>query len=366
MSSTAGACVGTEHPVMALLPTPGNVDLLIASELLEAGRAAERGMITPDRTTVIASTHRTFAIAEKGAMGDGRFDDDRVQRAVRELACRHVLEDLGSVAEGASTVLSSVLLGAAAGSGALPHSARTVAGGPSKRQESRWRQISGASMPRCDFLTRESTRRHVRPLERGSSRESGAKPPGSRPLACRRLFLPASMRFPVRSGVSPGWAWREPWTSRTRATAGSTWIGSSACSAGCGTGGGRGDDQHIGTRYRVRGRVQRRPGRNTNREQGCTGGGPTTRALDVLRRHHSGRGSENTAFANGSRPVRSTRGARSACCHYRIPEAGGRRVVLASSGMARKNCVACGPTAADGDIATSCGCACDRVPSAAT
>ena len=106
--------------VMALLPTPGNVDLLVASELLEAGRAARNGMITPDRTTVIASTHRTFAIAEKSAMGDGRFEDERIRRAVRELSHRHVLTDLGKVAEQAGTVLSSVLLGAVAGSGALP------------------------------------------------------------------------------------------------------------------------------------------------------------------------------------------------------------------------------------------------------
>ena len=106
--------------VMALLPTPGNVDLLVASELLEAGRAAQNGMITPDRTTVIASTHRMFAIAEKSAMGDGRFNDERVRRAVRELSRRHVLTDLGKVAEQAGTVLSSVLLGAIAGSGALP------------------------------------------------------------------------------------------------------------------------------------------------------------------------------------------------------------------------------------------------------
>ena len=108
------------QPPMALLPTPGNVDLLVASELLEAGRAAQAGMITPDRTTVIASTHRTFAIAEKSAMGDGRFEDERICRAVRELSHRHVLTDLGRVAEQAGTVLSSVLLGAVAGSGALP------------------------------------------------------------------------------------------------------------------------------------------------------------------------------------------------------------------------------------------------------
>ena len=115
-----GSESGSGGPVMALLPTPGNVDLLVASELLEAGRAAQTGMITPDRTTVIASTHRTFAIAEKSAMGDGRFNDERIQRAVRELSRRHVLTDLGRVAERAGTVLSSVLLGAVAASGALP------------------------------------------------------------------------------------------------------------------------------------------------------------------------------------------------------------------------------------------------------
>ena len=118
--SHAGFAADSGGEVMALLPTPGNVDLLVASELLEAGRAAQNGMITPDRTTVIASTHRMFAIAEKSAMGDGRFNDERVRRAVRELSRRHVLTDIGKVAERAGTVLSSVLLGAVAGSGALP------------------------------------------------------------------------------------------------------------------------------------------------------------------------------------------------------------------------------------------------------
>ncbi len=124
----AGSVRGSGGRVMALLPTPGNVDLLVASELLEAGRAAQNGMITPERTTVIASTHRMFAIAEKSAMGDGRFNDERVRRAVRELSRRHVLTDLGKVAERAGTVLSSVLLGAIAGSGALPISRERLRG----------------------------------------------------------------------------------------------------------------------------------------------------------------------------------------------------------------------------------------------
>ena len=59
-------------PVLALIPTPGDVDVLIASELMEAGRAVQRGLVTPDRTTLIASTHRVYAIAEKSAHGRRR------------------------------------------------------------------------------------------------------------------------------------------------------------------------------------------------------------------------------------------------------------------------------------------------------
>src|SRR5881392_4254779 len=61
-------------PVLALMPLPGDVDVVLASELMEAGRAVARGLVTPDRTTLIASTHRVYAISEKSAMGDGRVD----------------------------------------------------------------------------------------------------------------------------------------------------------------------------------------------------------------------------------------------------------------------------------------------------
>src|SRR6476661_4696874 len=62
------------HPVLALMPLPGDVDVVLASELMEAGRAVQRGLVTPDRTTLVASTHRVYSIAEKIAMGDGRSD----------------------------------------------------------------------------------------------------------------------------------------------------------------------------------------------------------------------------------------------------------------------------------------------------
>ena len=42
---------------------PGDVDIVIASELMEAGRAVQRGLVTPDRTTFIVSTNRVYASA---------------------------------------------------------------------------------------------------------------------------------------------------------------------------------------------------------------------------------------------------------------------------------------------------------------
>ena len=45
---------------------------MIASELMEAGRAVQRGLVTPDRTTLIASTHRVYSMTEQTAIGDGR------------------------------------------------------------------------------------------------------------------------------------------------------------------------------------------------------------------------------------------------------------------------------------------------------
>ena len=41
--------------VLGLVPVPGQVDVLVCSELLEAARMMERGMCTPQRTTLVAS-----------------------------------------------------------------------------------------------------------------------------------------------------------------------------------------------------------------------------------------------------------------------------------------------------------------------
>jgi indolepyruvate ferredoxin oxidoreductase, beta subunit len=108
------------RPLFALYPTPGAVDVVAATELLEAGRMIENGFVTPDRTTLIAGTHRVYATVEKMQMGDGRFDDTRVLRAAREMAKRSILFDLTADPRTQSQPINAVLLGALAGSGLLP------------------------------------------------------------------------------------------------------------------------------------------------------------------------------------------------------------------------------------------------------
>ncbi|PHM68876.1 indolepyruvate oxidoreductase subunit beta family protein [Xenorhabdus sp. KJ12.1] len=109
-------------PVLALMPTAGDVDIVLASELMEAGRAVQRGFVTPDRTTLIASTHRAFTMQEKSAMGDGRVDSRRLIRQSQQAARCFIHFDMAQMAEKCGSVMSSVLFGALCGTGILPFS----------------------------------------------------------------------------------------------------------------------------------------------------------------------------------------------------------------------------------------------------
>ena len=112
--------LGDRRPVLNLAPVAGRVDLLIASELLEAVRAAQSGFVDRARTTVVTSTTRTLTNREKIAMGDGREDDARLFETLVEHSRHHVAFDMNDEAARARTVISAVMFGAVAGSGLLP------------------------------------------------------------------------------------------------------------------------------------------------------------------------------------------------------------------------------------------------------
>jgi indolepyruvate ferredoxin oxidoreductase, beta subunit len=108
------------RPVMTLAPTPADIDVMVASELLEAGRALQNGYVTPERTTLIASTHRIYTVEEKIALGDGRYDSERILAAAEALAKRAILADFHKLAANTGAMINAALFGALAGSGTLP------------------------------------------------------------------------------------------------------------------------------------------------------------------------------------------------------------------------------------------------------
>ncbi|MEW5423416.1 indolepyruvate oxidoreductase subunit beta family protein [Amorphus sp. 3PC139-8] len=111
---------GESTPVLGMMPSPGDVDVVMAAELMEAGRAIQRGFVSPDRTTLIFSTDRTMAVAEKIVPGDGIADSVPVMEAAREVAKEVHAARLELLATQSGSVISSSLFGALAGSGALP------------------------------------------------------------------------------------------------------------------------------------------------------------------------------------------------------------------------------------------------------
>ncbi len=101
------------------MPAPGDVDIVIAAEMMEAGRALMRDFLST-QTTLISSTHRIYAIGEKIAMGEGRHDAEPVRAAVESAAGRCVFLDMEKLSDDAGAVISAVMFGALAGSGATP------------------------------------------------------------------------------------------------------------------------------------------------------------------------------------------------------------------------------------------------------
>jgi indolepyruvate ferredoxin oxidoreductase beta subunit len=112
--------LGDRRPVLALSPGVGDVDMVVASELLEAGRAISNGFVTADRTLLIASVSRVYLTTEKMQMGDGRYDSERLLKAAEENSAARILFDMAAAAKQAGAIVNAVMLGAIAGSARLP------------------------------------------------------------------------------------------------------------------------------------------------------------------------------------------------------------------------------------------------------
>ena len=111
-------------PIFCLFPCQGDVDLVVALEPTEAGKAMQQGYVTDD-TIVITSIERIYSTAEKSVAGDGTLAVAPVLAGLGKVARRLVEVDAGKLAlsgaEVSTTVqLNAIMFGAIIGSGVLP------------------------------------------------------------------------------------------------------------------------------------------------------------------------------------------------------------------------------------------------------
>lgn len=192
-------------PVLALMPAPGDVDIVIAAEMMEAGRALMRGFVSK-QTTLIASSHRVFAIGEKIAMGDGRQDGDAARREVDAAAGRAIWFDMEKSADEAGAVISAVMLGALAGSGAAPIGRNVFedvirAGG---RAVDRNLKGFAAGFAACGPELQPAAEPHSR------AQTASAPSPAVAPLVERLKNLPQAVQANAREGVKRAVDFQDP------------------------------------------------------------------------------------------------------------------------------------------------------------
>ncbi len=168
-------------PVLALMPAAGDVDCVVAAELAEAGRAIQRGIVTPDRTTLIASSHRVLTIGEKSALGRGAVDDAALMELARASSKRLVLFDMAALAERHDSVISATLLGALAGAAVLPFDRETfrnairTSGIAVERNLAAFEAACETARAEVTAMPASSVRPPLRPLPARARSEAGAR-----------------------------------------------------------------------------------------------------------------------------------------------------------------------------------------------
>jgi indolepyruvate ferredoxin oxidoreductase, beta subunit len=106
-------------PIFTFFPASDDLDVMIAMEPTEAGRAIERGFVT-DFTTVISTTERVYSTSEKVSAGDGRIDVVPVIGAIDKAAKKLIQIDVAALSTGTSARGNAIIFGALIGSRILP------------------------------------------------------------------------------------------------------------------------------------------------------------------------------------------------------------------------------------------------------
>jgi indolepyruvate ferredoxin oxidoreductase beta subunit len=165
-----------------------------------------------ERTTLITSTHRAYAIAEKSALGRGITDPRQLLEMVRTHGSRAIMFDMEETAERTRSHISAVLLGAICGAGVLPFSKESFAEAISR---------SGLSVT-TNLAAFEDAWRQARSEAAGGSAAASAgraalppvpqtaRTPALQPLLDRVRQLPAPVQPVVLEGVRRTLDYQDP------------------------------------------------------------------------------------------------------------------------------------------------------------
>jgi indolepyruvate ferredoxin oxidoreductase beta subunit len=112
---------GDRQVIFAQFPVPGEVDVIIAQEFLELGRALQLGYGS-DKTTIVTSTHRIYSTLEKMPVGSGIYSDENLRKIASTFSSRFIELDALDLAKKNGMddlAVNAILLGAVSASGVL-------------------------------------------------------------------------------------------------------------------------------------------------------------------------------------------------------------------------------------------------------
>ncbi|MGB2692214.1 MAG: indolepyruvate oxidoreductase subunit beta family protein [Thermodesulfobacteriota bacterium] len=108
--------------IFAQFPVPGEVDIILAQEFLELGRALELGYGS-DKTTIVTSSHRVYSTLEKMPIGSGVYSDENLRKLAAGFSSRFIELNALELAKKNGMdelAVNAILLGALSASGAVP------------------------------------------------------------------------------------------------------------------------------------------------------------------------------------------------------------------------------------------------------
>lgn len=109
-------------PVLCLTPVAGDVDIVLATDLVEAGRTMQCGFVTPDNTCLISTIHGSETLDQQSGQGYDMANSLEILASLKKAATRCIAFDRQQLVENTQAMISAAIFGALAAIDKLPFS----------------------------------------------------------------------------------------------------------------------------------------------------------------------------------------------------------------------------------------------------